>query len=123
MDEQQISKSLRDFIVNVVNTSLKAEVLSFLYYNPFALFSASMLARALGREQQQIEECLQDLVAAGIIEQITPQGAYKTTTSSKKFALIKEFMRLYTKPEGKKIFRKLLEESFYYVIKFRKVSR
>lgn len=100
-----ISSDLRNFIVQVANSSLKTEILEFIYYNPNSVFDASLLAVELERKEEQIKKALSDFVAANLLSPVEyiSESYYIPVKNSKFLELLNKFVTLYNSPNGRQI--------------------
>ncbi len=100
-----ISSDLRNFIVHVANSSLKTEILEFIYYNPNSVFDASLLAAELERKEEQIKKALSDFVAANLLSPVEyiSEPYYIPVKNSKFLELLNKFVTLYNSPNGRQI--------------------
>ena len=100
-----LSSDLRDFIVQVANSSLKTEILEFIYYNPNSVFDASLLAAELERKEDQIKKALSDFVAANLLSPVEyiSEFYYIPVKNSKFLELLNKFVTLYNSPNGRQI--------------------
>lgn len=100
-----ISSDLRNFIVHVANSSLKTEILEFIYYNPNSVFDSSLLAVELERKEGQIKRALSDFVEANLISPVEnrSESFYIPVKNSKFLELLNKFVTLYNSPNGRQI--------------------
>ncbi len=100
-----ISSDLRNFIVQVANSSLKTEILEFIYYNPNSVFDSSLLAVELERKEEQIKRALSDFVEANLLSPVEniSEAYYIPVKNSKFLELLNKFVKLYNSPNGRQI--------------------
>jgi len=56
-----IDRDLTDFIVQVANSSLKTEILDFVYYHPSGVVNSYLIAKKIGRKERHVEEALSEM--------------------------------------------------------------
>lgn len=116
-----IGSDLREFIVEIANSSIKSEILEFIYYNPCTVFSAFLIAKAIRRKEAQVKEALADFVEANILRQLrdVPTPSYTTIENSKFHDLLDRFIRLFNSNNGRELIRSIIEDmetvSRYYI--------
>ena len=105
-----ISSDLRNFIVHVANSSLKTEILEFIYYNPNSVFDSSLLAVELERKEEQIKRALSDFVEANLLSPVESRSEpyYIPVKSSKFLELLNKFVKLFNSQGGRGIICSIL---------------
>lgn len=107
-----IGNDLKEFIAEIANSSIKSEILEFIYYNPSTLFNHFLIAQAIGRKEEQIKEALSDFVEARLLRQIReePTPAYTTIGNNKFHDLLDRFIRLFNSSNGRELVRSIIDD-------------
>ena len=100
-----IGNDLKNFIIQIANSSLKTEILEFIYYNPKRLLDSSLLARGLERKEEQIKKALSDFVEAKVLDHMKNiHGTYYIPVkNSEVLELLNKFIKLFNSQGGRGI--------------------
>ena len=112
-DENLIENDLKKFIREVVNSSLKAEILQFIYYNPYSVFTTSSLANSIKRKEQSIKKVLADLFKKKIVKKIkgAPLTLYIFAPDKNFISLLDRFMKTFSGHVGREEVAAIINEN------------
>jgi len=107
-----IGNDLKEFIAEIANSSIKSEILEFMYYNPTNVFNPSLIAQAIGRKEEQVREALSDFVEADLLRQIrdVPAVSYTAVANDRLQDLLDRFVRLFNSSNGRELVRSIIDD-------------
>jgi hypothetical protein len=90
-----MAPQLLDFLKTKVNSFVKWDLVRFFHENPNTTDTAENIARYAGRDVTTIEDELNELVGAGVLERqrIGELDVYNLATDSAMRALVEQFIR------------------------------
>lgn len=106
-----INDELRFFIRDIANTSIKTEILEFIYYNPLAIYNPSYIAQALQRKEEQIKEAIGDFVEKRILKPVQHISMTLYSVNSRFYDIIDRFIKLFTSDNGREIVCSIVHEN------------
>jgi len=98
-----IDSALKDFVREIANSSVKGEVLEFIYYNPYSVFTTFSLSRAIKRKEEEIKRVLYDFFKMKILKTVkeAPLPVYIFASDDKLYNLLDRFVKTFNNPEGR----------------------
>lgn len=105
-----INCGLKEFIAEIANSSIKLEILDFIYSNPSTFFDSFHIAQSLGRDEIRVKEVLEDFVENGLLTKALeePVTLYAHTFNNRYEKIINTFMKVYNSPSGRRLAISLL---------------